>query len=160
MSFQVLLAEVVHGDAFRQVVADQSARRFREQDLPAVAGGRDARGAYYIQAEIALVAHCGLTGVEAHADANVLAARPAVRRQPSLCVDRSRDGVARTAEREEEAVPLRVDLRPVLRAESLADDAAVVARHVRVPIAELLKKPRGAFDVRKDEGDRAGREGR
>src|SRR5262249_46835997 len=63
--------------------------------------------------------------------------------------------VSRTREREEKRVTLRVDLLPARRAERLAQDAALAAEHLGVPVGELLQEGGRALDVGEQEGDRA-----
>jgi len=75
---QVLLAEVADVHAVGQLVADERAGRLRDEDLTAMPGGADARGANDVQPDVALVADGRLAGVQAHADAHVGAARPLV----------------------------------------------------------------------------------
>src|SRR5262249_56173075 len=64
-------------------------------------------------------------------------------------------GVWGRGEGEEERVALRVDLLPARRAERLAQDAALAAEHLGVPVAELLQEGGRALDVREQEGDGA-----
>src|SRR5205823_4559177 len=124
--------------------------------LPAVAGGRDARGPDHVEAEVALLADVRLAGVQPHPHAQLLTAGPFVVAQRALRLDRRRHRVAGARERVEERVALRVDLRPAVRAERLAHDAPVVVRHAAVPVvAELLQEPRRPLDVGEDERDGA-----
>ena len=76
---QVRLAEVVDADAFGQLVAEQRARRLRDEDLAAVAGRADPRRAHDVEPDVALVADRRLAGVQAHPHADVL--RPAATRR-------------------------------------------------------------------------------
>src|SRR5581483_1385922 len=126
------------------------------QHLPAVARIRDARGAHHVEPEIPLVADLRLAGVQPHAHAHRAAARPLMVAQRPLRIDRRRDRVARTREREEERVPLRVDLRTAVRAERLAHDPPVVGGHAPVlDVAERLQQLGRPFDVGEHEGHRA-----
>ncbi len=153
---EVLLAQVVDGDAVGELVADQRAGRLRDEDLAAVAGRGDARSAHDVEAEVALLPDVRLARMDPHAHEHLLTAGPVVLVESSLGVDRRGDCVARPGEREEERVALRVDLRSAVRAERLAHEAPVVGRHPPVVlVAELLQQARRAFDVGEDERDGA-----
>ena len=155
---QLLLAEVADRHALGEIAADERARRLREQHLPAVARRADPRRADDVHADVALVADRRLAGVQAHPHLDLGAARPLVRRERALAGDRGRDRVARTPERVEERVALRVDLAPAGRAERLAQDPPVVGddrRRIRSPSS--LEQLGRALDVREEERDRSGR---
>src|SRR5205085_1149686 len=139
------------------LVPEQRARRLRDEYLPAVAGGGDARSSHHVDPEVALVAEARFAGMEPHAHADGRAARPRMVAQPALRVDRRADRVARAWEREEERVALRVDLGPAVRRERLAHDPPVLPRDLGVVVAELLQQLRRAFDV--GEGERDGSAG-
>ena len=118
-------------------------------------GGADPRRAMDVDSDVALLTDDGLAGVDAHADAELGPVRPVMARERLLGRDGGRDGVLRSAEAVEERVSLRVDLLAPTRAESLADDAAVIRERVGVPVAELLEQLGRAGDVGEDERDRA-----
>jgi hypothetical protein len=63
--------------------------------------------------------------------------------------------VGRLRKRYEECVSLRLHLDAPVASELLAQRATVICQHVSVLVAELLEKPRRAFDVREQERDRA-----
>ena len=155
---QVLLAEVDHRDALRQVVSDQSPSRLREQDLAAVAGRADTRGPHDVEPEVALLADRRLARVEAHPHLDLGSVRPLVLGERPLCRDRARDAVPRARERVEERVALGVDLGPALLAEVLPQQLPVIADDVTVGVSELLEQSRRAFDVGEEKGDGAARE--
>ena len=152
---QVLLPEVDDRDSVGELVAEQRARRLRKQDLAAVAGRADARGADDVEPEVALVADRRLAGVQAHPDADLAALRPLVCRERALGRHRPGDCVPRARERVEERVALGVDLGATLVAEALAEQQPVVADDVAVGVAELLEQPRRALDVGEEKRDGA-----
>ena len=92
--------------------------------------------------------------MQTHADANILSAWPFVSGMRALCCDGRRDGLAGSSECEEERVPLLVDFDgPVLLAEDVPDDAAVVRNQLCIPLAEALEKARRPLNVAEEEGD-------
>ena len=122
-------------------------------------GRADPRGADDVEADVALVAERRLAGVQAHAHANLGAARPCVGGERPLALDGRAHRVARARERVEERIALRVDLVPAgalrrSRAAGAGDRPTTCA----VVVAELLQQPRRALDVGEQEGDGAARE--
>ena len=61
-------------------------------------------------------------------------------------------------ERDEERVPLRVDLDAAVLCERVAHHTPVLGQQLRIPLAELVQQPRRALDVREQERHRAGRQ--
>ena len=139
---QVRLTEVPDLDAGRDVVADEGASRLRQQDLPSVTGGADPCGPDDVQAEVALVAHGRLAGVEAYPYLHLDAFRPFVAGELSLGGHRAIDCVLRAGKREEEGVSLGVHLPAPGQGQLLAQDAPVIAVHLGVAVAELFEEPR------------------
>jgi hypothetical protein len=129
-----------------QARVEEPLRRLREQNLPAVPGAHDPRRSVHVDAYIALVRNDRLAGVDADPNPH----RPIC--EFSLDVHRRGDRVARTRERDEERVPLRVHFEPAVASERGTHDAAVLREHVGVALPELVKQPRGALDVREEEG--------
>jgi hypothetical protein len=91
--------------------------------------------------------------MQTHADANILSAGPFVSRMRALCCYGRRDGLAGPGEREEERVPLAVDLSAPVLAEGVPDDSAVVRDQLRISLAEALEKARRPLNVAKQESD-------
>ena len=91
-----------------QLHSGQVSYRLREEHLSAVAGSCDARRAMHVQTDVTLVALHRLPRVQADAHAH------RALRQHALGVDRSRDGIRRTREGDEERVPLSVDLHALV----------------------------------------------
>ena len=153
---QLCLAEIDDARSLRQVVSEQGPRRLREQDLAAVSRGADPGRADDVETEVTLVADRGLSGVQAHPHLHRHSLGPRVRRQLALGADRRPHRIPCSGERVEECVALRIDLRPAVRSEGLADDLPVVSCHVRVCVTELLQEPRRSLDVGEDERDCSG----
>jgi hypothetical protein len=117
--------------------------------LAAVRGAHDPRCPMHVDADVSLVGHDRLTGVDAD---------PHARWSGSECVldrARSEDSVARAGECDEERVALGVHFDSAVLQERLAHHAAVFGEHLRVALAELVQKARRALDVREQQRDRA-----
>ena len=142
---QAVLAEIVQAVDGNEVVS-----RAREQHLPAVARCGDPRGAVDVDPDVALVGHDGLPRVEPHANAD----RTVVERRLPLGGRGKR--VGRAGERDEERVALRVDLDAAVPRERVPQQTTVLAQQLDVAVSVLVQQPRRAFDVREQEGDRAG----
>ena len=93
-------AELAPGHAARQGVADDAARRGRDHDLAAVAGGRDPGGPVDVDADVALADPGHLAGVQADPDPDRLR-RPArsAAASPRWPVDRRPDRLRRRSGR-------------------------------------------------------------
>ncbi len=153
---EVVLAEVAERDSFELVVVEHGRCRLRGEDLPAVTGRHDPRGAVHAHPVVAaLLGEVRLAGVQAHAHAQLGALGPVVRRERALTV-RGRGGrVARAGEDVEEGVALRVDLLAAVRGERLAEEALVRLEHAAVAVAQLFQQLRRSLDVGEEEGDGA-----
>ena len=135
-----VLAEVANG-----LAADEVARRLRQEDLPAVPGGGDARRAVDVDPDVALLGYDRLARVEPHAHAD----RPAAER--CLPIGGGRDRVGGARERDEERVALRVHLDAAVPRKGLPQHTTVLAQQLRVALAVLVQQPRRALDVREEE---------
>src|SRR5574340_204192 len=100
--------------------------RFREQDLAAMTGGGDARGAVDIQADIAWADELWGAGVQPEAHADLSLRGPGVRGESLGSLDRRGDGCRRSGEGDEEAVALGVDLNADVRRKRLAHQALML----------------------------------
>ncbi len=109
------------------------------------------------EADVPLLADCGLARVQSHAHPYPAAIGPLVLGQGPLGNDRGPHGCVRACKGEEERVSLRVDLTPTVALGRLADDALVLAQDLAVAGAEPLQECRRALDVREEEGDGSGR---
>jgi hypothetical protein len=125
-------------------------RRLRDEDLAAVADGRNASGAVDVDPDVTLFGYERLARVQAHADAD----RPRLER--SLPVDSRGKRIRGLREGDEERVSLRVDLDATVPAEALTQRLSMLAKHIRVCITELAQQPRRPLDVREEEGDGPG----
>jgi hypothetical protein len=143
---QAVLAEV----ADRSVCLKEAAGRLGDDDLAAVRGGCNARRPVDVHADVALLGHERLAGVDAHPDLN----RPCFERLLRLAC--GGDGVGRTRERDEERVALGVDLDPVVSSEGLTDHASVLSNEIGVSRSVIPNKARRPFDVCEEERDRPG----
>ena len=65
-----------------------------------------------------------------------------------------RERSARVDKRDEEAVPLRVDLDAAVQRERRPQQPAVIGQGLRVPLAERVQQPGRPLDVGEQEGDR------
>ena len=134
------------------VVLDQRGGRGRDQDLPAVAGRRDARCSVDVGSDVALVRDARRPGVDAHAYADRSGRKHLLRFGGGG--KRSR----RSRERDEEGVALRVHFDPVVTYERRTKGAAMLGERVCVGIgAQLPQKLRRAFDVCEGKRDGSGR---
>ena len=102
----------------------------------------DARTSVHIHTDIALGRHSGRSRMDAHPDAHGAGGK----RQ--LCRARSGDRVGRTRKRDEERIALRVHFDAVVFGDRSPKGATMIGENVRVAIAELVKEPGRAFDVR------------
>ena len=143
---QAVLAEVTQ----RSGRLEQAARRLRDDDLAAVRGGCNPRRSVHVDADVALVGHERLAGVDAHPNAD----RAGLERP--LRLGRRGDGSGRPRERDEERVSLGVDFDPVVPPEGLAEHAPVLGEEIGVGRPVLVEETRRPFDVGEEERDRAG----
>ena len=138
-----MVAELEHLDF------GELARRRREEHLPAVTRSGDARAKMDIQPDVPLLRHLRRARVETHPHEHRTAFE-------GVASGRGRgDGVRRVGERVEEGIALSVDLDAATGCKGLAQGAPVRGQGLRVVVSEVVKQPRGALDVREEEGDRA-----
>ena len=137
-----MVAELAEADRLGKCRPDEGARRIGEEDLPAMTGGADARGAVDVDADVARHGAHRLTAVQAHADPDLDAAGPGMCRERSLGVDARQQPGARRRERDEQAIAGRIDSRPAVRGQDAVEDPVVVAQQRCVGVAQLLEQPR------------------
>ena len=94
------------------------------EDLAAVTGVRDARGAHDVDARVALVAEHRSAGVQSRSDADADPARPLGVPQPALDLERGAGRARSLAERRDVFVPDGVRLRAAAGRDRLAQRAA------------------------------------
>jgi hypothetical protein len=144
---QAVLAEVARLVCLREV-----ARRLREEDLAAVGGSADPRGAVDVEADIAGAALPRLPRVDAHADTDAIEVG-----EGALCFGRGVERVVRARKGDQGPVALDVHLDAVVGGERLAEAPVVLLEERSVRVAALLQQPHPPFDVGEEERDCAGR---
>ena len=144
---QTVLTQVANS-----LAGDEVARRLRQENLPAVPGGSNARRAVNVDADVALLGCDRLARVEPHAHSD----RPVAERR--LPVGGGRDRIGGARERHEERVALRVDLDAAVPRESLPQHTTVLAQQLRVTHAMLVQQPSRPLDIRKQERHRPRRQ--
>ena len=143
---QAVLPEVSE----RSIRLEEAARRLGDDDLAAVRGGCDPRRAMDVHADVALLGHERLAGVDAHPHLD----RPGFERP--LRLGRGGGGVGHSREGHEERIALGVHLDPVVSPEGLANHAPVLLEENRVVGSVLLKETRRPFDVGEEKRHGAG----
>ena len=147
--FQAVLAEVA-----QLVCAEEGSARGGDQDLAAVATGGDPGGPVHVDSDVALVPDVRRPRMDAHAHAEP----PRSESFERLC--RRRKGIRCRREGDEESIPLRVHLDPPVRADRLANDAAMFGeRFFVLARAQLVQQLCRALYVGKEEGDGSGGKG-
>ena len=121
---QPVLTKVVQLDAVDRQVLDDPRGRVREQDLTSVTGCADARGAVHADADVTLVRHERLRGMDAHAHAQ-RSVDALVRVERPLRGDCGGNGVSGSVESDEEPVPSSVDLVSIVLCQGCADCAVM-----------------------------------
>ena len=155
---QMSLSEREQRDPLRESGADQGARRLGEEGLSSVAHRTNASRAYDVETDVSLLVYRGLAGVQSHAHADGLPVGPVRGRMCALCFDRSRNGISRAREGEEECVSLGIDLDAVVATERATNDSSVRGQDFGIPVAEPLEQLRRVLDVGEDERHRSGRQ--
>jgi hypothetical protein len=153
-----LLAEVPEAEPRGQVVLDELSGRVREQDLAAVAGGRDPRRAMECQPAVALGVDRRLARVDPHPDPDLGARGPRMSGERPLRGGGGCDDVARRPEGDEERVPLGAHLPPSGLLERRAEETVMIREDVAVAPAQLLEQAGGALDVGEEKADGAARQ--
>jgi len=129
----------------------EAAGGIRQEDLAAVRGRRDPRGAMDVQADVVVSAERAFARVKSHPNVDGRPVRPLVSRDPTLSGGRRGDGVGRVREDGEEAVAFGAELDPVCVANRRPKDPAVVVQQVAIAITQLLNEARRSLDVREQE---------
>ena len=114
-------------------------------------GRCDPRGSMYVVPDIPLVGKERLTRVESHPHPNLSIC------QRSLRVRGSRHRPRRTRECNEECIPLRIDLDPLVPRPDVPQHAVMLGKHLGIPIAQPLKQPRRALNIGEQKRHRPGR---
>ena len=154
-----MLAEVAQREPVGELLADEHRGRVRDEDLAAVARGRDPRRSMDVETDIVgargRAGRPRLAGMEAHPDPHRRAVRPGRAGEGALRRGGRRDGFERAREHREERVPLGAHLRPGVLRQRVAQDAAVHLEH-RLPAVgpEPADRARRSFDVGEQHGQR------
>ena len=111
---QAVLAEVAEGGPVGKVVLHQGAGGPGDQDLAAVPGRGDARGAVHVDADVALVREQRLPGVKTHPHADGSSSESIAR------LGRRSEGIRGLRKGDEERVTLRIHLHAVVSRERVA----------------------------------------
>jgi Glucose / Sorbosone dehydrogenase len=119
------------------------------EEINRVVDSTDPRCPMHVKTDVPLLGHDRLAGVDADPDVHGSV------HECVLNAVRGEHRVARAGERDEERVALRVHFDPAVPGEHLAQCAAVLGEHLRVPFAELIQKACRALDVREEQSDRA-----
>ena len=139
-------------------IAQELRRRGRDEHLASMGGPTDPCCPMDSDPHVALVAGDGVGGVKAHPHLEPTVVRPRVSRELSLRLDGCPRRIVGTAERDEEGVPLRVDLAAARIGRRPADDPAMILERTAIALAaELPKQTRRALDVGEQERDRSAR---
>jgi hypothetical protein len=151
--FQPMLSEVDERERLL-ILLEQIARGQRHEHLSTVSCRADSRSTVDSDAHVALSCRRCFTRVDAHADARLLPLRPDVIGKVALEISRRLNGCAGPIERDEEGIPLRVDLVAAVPIEHLPQELAVILQQVAVLLgAEVSQEPRRSLDVGEQEGD-------
>jgi hypothetical protein len=157
LGLREILQPVLPEVAQARPVVEEDPRRLGEQHLAAVPRGHHARGVVDVEPDVATVHEPRLAGVQAHADAQLLVARPRVLCERALGRLRPGGGVARRGEGDEERVALAVDDHAVVPLEGARQQPPVLAEQIGVGVADAPEQARRALDVGEEQRDRAGR---
>jgi hypothetical protein len=154
---QLVLPELDEPDVVAERAVRQRLGRRGQEDLAAVAGSHDPRGAMDVEADVGVLADRSLAGMQPDADADRLAARPALLGQGPLNLDGGRDRLRRPVEGREERIALGAHLHAAVPDERRADELTVPGQQLRPPGAARLEQPGRALDVAEEERDGPGR---
>ena len=150
-----MLAEIPQLDTGWEVCACQGPRRVREQDLAAVARGRDPRDLVEGETYIVAADEGHLACVNAHPDPDRVALRPGVIREGPLSVDRGHDRRRGIRKCREDRVALRPDDAAAVAGDGLVEQGTVLVQQLAIGVTQLLDESGGALDVGEQEGDGA-----
>ena len=106
-----------------------------------MAHGCDPRGAMDIDPGVALVRNQRFPGVQTHTNTDR-------RYKRRLSSTRGSNGIRRARKRDEESIPLRIHLDPLVASKGLTQNAAMLRERLHIRLAELMQQPRRPLDVR------------
>ena len=146
--------EVLQRCAHRYRVAEQGSRCRRDQGLPSVADCRNPGSPVNAETNQAGFGPRRLTGMNAHADADLFACWPRVGKKRPLHLDRRGNAGTRRREHGEERITLSVNLLAAVRGEARPDQPMMIGKYLRVPVAQARQQRRGALDISEEKGER------
>jgi hypothetical protein len=155
--FEAMLAQIAQGDAAGQMVERELARGCRKQNLAAMSGRAETRGAMNVHPDVAGRRCDRLARVQSHPHAQGFALRPLVRCQPALRFDGGGDAILSARESNKEGVTGGIDFITAVRLKRGAHDLALLLQRLGIFFAEAVQQPGGAFNVTKQKCDRTGR---
>ncbi len=106
----------------------EGVRRPRQDDLAAVADGRDAGGAVDVEPAVVVPGKVRLAGVQAHPNPNLAVVRPAMGVEGALAVDRGIDRRAGLGEDREHGITLGPDADAAVALHGVAEDLEMRSR--------------------------------
>jgi hypothetical protein len=121
-----MVAEIPDGHTGRHRTIGELRRCSGQEDLAAVRGRADPRGAVDIESDVATGDQGGVAGVQTHPDLDRHAARPPVPAQGALAVGRGGDPRGRRPKHDEERVSLGPDLDAAVSRKGPAQAPTVV----------------------------------
>jgi hypothetical protein len=133
---QPVLTQILQSNTVQIEILDHACRRGREQDLAAVPGGTNPRGAVHSDPNVSVIVKMGLGGMKAYADADSNPVSESLALQRPLRRDCRGDSVTGPLEDDEELISSRVDLHATVVGEGVAEQTAIVCTH----LAELLSQ--------------------
>ena len=136
------------------LILDQVPRRLRDQHLPAPRRRADPRRPVHRQPCIPAPRRDGLPGMHPDPHPHPRPARPVLRRQRPLDLQRAQHRLPCTGEHGEERIALGIHLMPATRGDRRLDQPPVPGQHLRVPLPQRLDQPGRPLDVGEHERHR------
>jgi hypothetical protein len=143
--------EVAQGESVRQRIGDGAARRLRDQDLAAVTGVGDPRGAMDVETQVVAADPDGVTRVEPDPDPDRRTVRERAN-QRALDLGGCQQGVEGRCEDGEERVAAGGDFDSAVRPERRPHDGVVHAEDLSEALTERCRQLCAALDVAEEEG--------
>src|SRR5207247_2248123 len=125
-----MASERTKREPFERALADELARRPRDDDLAAVRRRADASRDVHVETDVSLLTHLRLARMDADAHANRLLGRPRLVGEGPLELDRGGHGIPRPLEGEEDSVSGPIHLVSTVFRGRRADKRAGARPHV------------------------------
>ena len=129
----------------------------REHDLSPMSRSHDARCSVHIETDVCPIDQPWVAGVQAHADADLVAVGPGMFCKCSLCLCGGGGGIICRAKDDEECVAFGIHLVAVMRVERSSQHAAMGREQLWVKLPRTLEQLRRALDIGEEQGDGAAR---